>query len=69
MGGRLGGCWGGGGVGKGGLTFSSERDVAEPIKKNSAVFDNYICKMPTWQATRKRGAIETLWERVACVGG
>ncbi len=43
----MGGCWGegGGGVGKGGLTFSSERDLAEPIKINSAVFDNYICKM------------------------
>ena len=38
---------GGGGGGKGGLAFSSERDVAEPIKINSAVFDNYICKMLT----------------------
>ena len=45
VGGWVGGCWGGG-VGKGGLTFSSERDVAEPIKINGAVFDNYICKMP-----------------------
>ncbi len=43
----MGGCWGeGGGVGKGGLIFSSERDVAEPIKIKSAVFDNYICNMP-----------------------
>ena len=46
---------GGGGGGKGGLAFSSECDLAEPIKINSAVFDNYTYKMPMRRAKHKRG--------------